>query len=230
MEFIDRIDLFPTPIFRYGFKNIEHHYESIVKFLTNDDIYFADKERNGVQTTDGNLFTYKEMNPVTNLFTECFSDTLDQLGYEREHGITSMWATRHRQGGYHHQHIHRNTFLAAVLYLVDVDNKANGTTFHNSVNALQIQPRINKSKEELIKTVEQVPFIKGTVIVFPSWVQHSTLPSASRYRIMVAANMMPIGRTNADHYDQYYYHDPAEKGYLNLEEHINAGYGKKEST
>jgi hypothetical protein len=227
MEYIDRFDLFPTPVLRYGFKDIELHHENLVKYLARDDLYFKDKERNGVQTTDGDLFNHKEMEPVYNLFTECFNDAMDKLGYEKDHGIISMWATRQRDGGFHHQHIHKNTFLAAVLYLFDIDGTASGTTFHNlNRNLHQIDPRHKKDADRFFKDSENVPFINGTVLVFPGWASHSTIPSPSRYRIMVAANMMPIGRTTSDHYDQYYYHDPKEKGYLNLVDHIKEGYSK----
>ena len=227
MEYFDKFELFPTPVFRYGFNDIEQHYTGIIDHLVKDELYFTERERNGIQTTDGDLFKHKELEPITKLFNECFSDALNKLGYEQGHGITSMWATRHRQGGFHHQHSHKNAFLAAVLYLLDADQVGSGTTFHNmNSNLYQIQPRVSKEKEEYFKASETIPFIQGTVLVFPSFLPHSTLPSPSRYRVIVAANMMPIGRTNADHYDQYYYPDPKVEGYLNLEEHIKAGYGK----
>ena len=49
---------------------------------------------------------------------------------------------------------------------------------------------------------------------------HATGVNDSRYRMMVGANCMPIGRTNTDHYHQYVFPDPEEFGYLPLNEDL----------
>jgi hypothetical protein len=152
---------------------------------------------------------------------------MDRLGYEKDIGITSMWATRQKQGGSHHEHIHTNTFLAGVLYLFDMDGNANGTAFRNhNANLYTIVPRVKKGAKQFFTNQEQIPFEVGTLIVFPAWALHTALPSPTKYRMVLGANCMPIGRTNSDHFNQYVFPDPKEFGFLTLDEHIKSGYNK----
>lgn len=230
VEFLKRHDFFPTPVWKYQFPEFEKHHQQLAKYIANDKLYFTDRETNGMHITDTNLNDTKlhpEMSVVNDFFTSCFEDVMDRLGYEKDIGITSMWATRHKQGGHHHEHIHQNTFLAGVLYLFDMDGTANGTSFVNTnSNLFQIVPRMKKGTEPFFTTHAQMPFVPGTAIIFPGWARHVAMPSPSRYRMIVGANCMPIGRTNSDHYHQYVFPDPKEYGILNLEDDIKAGYIK----
>ena len=64
-------------------------------------------------------------------------------------------------------------------------------------------------------------------MIFPAWAVHHTYPNQSRCRIILGANSMPIGKPNTDHYHQYDFPDPADIGYMNLEDHIKDGYRKR---
>ena len=227
-EFLKRHDFFPTPVWQFQFPEFEKHHKDLAKYVAQDEHYFVDREMNGMHVTDGNLHD-KELHPqlsvVTDFFTSCFENVMDQMGYEKDIGITAMWATRHKKGGHHHEHIHTNTFLAGVLYLFDSDGNANGTAFknHNS-NLYQIVPRLKKGAHQFLTTQQQMPFVAGTAIIFPSWATHVAMPSPSRFRMIIGANCMPVGRTNSDHYNQYVYQEPEK--FLTLEENIKAGYIK----
>jgi hypothetical protein len=229
-NFLDRHDFFPTPVWRYQFPDFQKKQKELTTYLAQNKNFFVERERNGLQITDGNLndkTLHPQLSEVTEFFTSCFEDVMDKCGYEKDIGITSMWATRHKQGGSHHEHVHANTFLAGVLYLFDIDGNANGTAFKNhNANLFQIVPRIKKGARQFFSIQEQIPFVPGTAIIFPSWANHVALPSPSTYRMIIGANCMPVGRTNSDHYDQYVYPKPEEYGYLTLEEHIKAGYIK----
>jgi uncharacterized protein (TIGR02466 family) len=229
-KFLNRFDYFPTPVWRFEMPEFEKHHKELAKYVARDEHYFVEREMNGMHITEGNLHD-KELHPelsiVTDFFTSCFENVMDQMGYEKEIGITSMWATRHKQGGNHHEHVHHNTFLAGVLYLFDMDGNANGTAFKNhNGNLYQIVPRLKKGARQFLTTQEQVPFVAGTAIIFPSWANHVALPSPSKYRMIIGANCMPVGRTNSDHYHQYVFPKPEDFGYLTLEEDIKAGYIK----
>jgi hypothetical protein len=225
---ITRHDLFSSPIWQFKYPNFEQEQYDIINYLMRDELYFTDRERNGLQISEGDLHINDEfLVPVRNFIQSSFEQVMDMAGYEPNCGITSMWATRHRQGGFHHEHSHRNSFLAAVFYVFDDRGGAPGTIFKNdNSNLYQIQPRIKKGSAEFFVSKKEIPFTPGTLIVFPSWMSHYTVPSKSMIRVVLSANCMPIGRTNSDHYDQYEYPNPADIGYVNLEKHIKAGYGK----
>ena len=223
---ITRYDLFPSPIWHFEYPTFERDRHDLVQHLMRDDLYFTDRERNGLQITEGNLHTHDEiLVPVRDFIQESFENVMDMMGYDTKCGMTTMWATRHRRGGFHHEHIHRNTFLAGVFYLFDDDGNAPGTVFRNhSSNLYQIHPRLKPNAPEFLAKVAEVPFVPGTLIVFPAWMNHFTSPSESKVRIIIGANSMPIGKPNADHYHQYDFPDPADIGFMTLDEHIKNGY------
>jgi hypothetical protein len=224
-----RYDLFPTPVWHFQMPNWSDIEEDIVTYLMKDEIYFTQFERNGVQTTDGDLhIKHEKLDPIRDFFQESFEEVMDIMGYDKHSGLTTMWATRTRAGGSHHEHIHRNTFLAGVFYAFDSDGIAQGTGFKNpNSNLFQLSPRAKPESKEFLSSAKVLPFVPGTCIIFPAWAVHNTYPSESRCRIIIGANSMPIGRPNTDHYHQYDFPDPADIGFMNLEEHIQDGYKKR---
>lgn len=227
-DFIERKDLFPTPVWRYKFTDYDQHKESILNYLFRDDIYFSQYERKGVQASEVKLFDVKELEPLRDFLYGCLKDVMVKLGYEPNIGMTSMWANRYKKGGHIHQHFHTNCYLAAVFYAFDGNNQASGTYFHNTgYNQNVIRPRAIDGAREFFVPGELTSFEVGTCTVFPSWAVHSTFPSESNYRIVVATDAMPIGRTNTSHYEQYVYPDPKDFGILDLEQDVHEnGYLK----
>ena len=116
-----------------------------------DSVYFTHLEKNGIQTSDGDLhIRHDTLNPIRDFFQESFEEVMDIMGYDKKCGLTTMWATRARAGGVHHEHIHRNTFLAGVFYAFDSDNAAYGTAFKNpQSNLYQLMPRAKDNSREL---------------------------------------------------------------------------------
>ena len=228
--FMNRIDLFPTPVWCYQFPNFKEDKEKIMQYIDQDHMYFTKAERNGLQVTEGNLHDktlHPQLSKVTDFFQECFEDVMDKCGYAKDIGITAMWATRQKQMGFHHDHIHTNSFLAGVLYVNDVDNNAQGTLFKNPAVGYQvIEPRINRDKAQFFTSEAPMAFIPGMALIFPSWAVHATPMNDSKSRLVFASNCMPIGRANADHYHQYDFPNPKDFGFLPLNEDVKQGYSR----
>jgi hypothetical protein len=226
---INRYNLFPTPVWHFEMPNWKEVEYDTVEYLMQDSVYFTQLEKNGVQTSDGDLhIRHDKLNPVRDFLQSSFEEVMDTMGYDRKCGLTTMWATRARAGGNHHEHIHRNTFLACVFYAFDSDNNAYGTAFKNpQSNLYQLSPRAKEGSREMLTNSAVMPFEVGTCVIFPAWAVHYTYPSPSRCRIIIGANSMPIGKSNTDHYNQYDFPDPADIGYMNLEEHIANGYKRR---
>lgn len=228
-QLVNRFDLFATPVWQYQYNDFQNVRGQLIEHLTRDDVYLTQYEKNGIQTTEGDLHSdpkHEPLIPLRNFMIDCIQDVMVRMGYESDVAITSMWATRQRQGASHHEHIHPNTFLAAVFYLFDADGNANGTSFMSPLTQLkQIQPRRKPGTQEFFPPVEHLPFVPGTCVIFPGWAKHGTFPSPSRYRIMVGVNVMPVGHTNGDHYNQYSFPEQKDIPFLKLDEHRKIGYG-----
>lgn len=210
LNLIKEAFLFPTPIRIYHFTEFEQQKEDLYRYFDQDDIWLVNEKRNNLITTRANLHKDPLLSPFIRFVQAALEDTMSRLGYVGDIGITSAWATRQLKDGHHHYHVHRNSFLSAVFYLRDDSGNAYGTTFHDPNSTFrQIDPPVDRTKEQFYKASITSQFVPGTLTVFPSWAAHSTHPSNSDNRIVVAFNAMPIGKTNTDHYDRYNYQDPA---------------------
>lgn len=226
-ELIDRIDMFPTPVWRYRYSDFSRYKDQLISYFTQDNIFLNNQKKNDLVTTEGNLHRsdVECIQKLRDAFKSCFEDVMYRMGYSEDIGITSMWATKQSSGGFHHQHIHSNSFLAGVFYLYDSDRVAEGTAFINhNANLYQIAPRTRSGSIPYFKPAHVLPFSPGTFAIFPSWAQHMAQPTQSSCRIIVGCNIMPIGKANNDHYDQYEFPDPDEMKYFTYEENIKNGY------
>ena len=84
------------------------------------------------------------------------------------------------------------------------NGNASGTVFPNlGAEKYVIQPAISDKNELMLKSQEEMEFIAGTLVMFPAWATHQTSPTDCNYRIIVGVNIMPIGKSNSDHFDRY---------------------------
>ena len=78
---IARYDLFPTPVWQFKLPNWSEIEMDIVSYLMQDSIYFTQLEKNGVQTSDGDLhLKHDKLNPVRDFFQESFEEVMDIMG------------------------------------------------------------------------------------------------------------------------------------------------------
>ena len=209
-NFVKAIDLYTVPIWIYQYEQFEEDKEFLYNYFDRADIWLDKETHNGLTSTTANLHKTPDLLKFTKFVYSSLEDTMIKCGYQKDIGITSMWATKHARGGFHHQHTHKNSFLSAVFYLRDDTGYANGTTFYNPLSSLyQIRPAVDFNVEEIFKSKVTTSFAQGALIVFPSWLSHSTAPYRGDKRIVIAVNAMPIGKTNMDHFDRYNYSDPA---------------------
>ncbi len=211
MQPVEFRKMFYTPLWKFQYPDFEKDAEFLINYLTEDRHYITNREQNGLQITRANLHKDPQLKRLTDFFHECGKTAMSDMGYLPSCGITSMWATRQRAGGFHHQHHHVNSFLGGAFHLFDVDGCASGTVFGNMDTAKYvIQPAVDPTKELMLKHAEHMPFSPGHLLMFPAWASHLTRPTTSRYRVVVATNIMPIGMTNKDHFDRYNYPDTSD--------------------
>lgn len=205
------LKLFYTPIWQFKYPDFKEDYEFLITYFTNDEIYLQERERNYLQITRANLHRDPRLAKLKDFYIECAKVAMTEMGYIDDVQITSMWATRQAKGGHHHEHIHNNTFIVGLLYLLNVDNGGPGTTFVNSsANLYQMLPTGN-SKPKMFKKDFETTFVPGDFHIFPGWLSHYTKISQSPYRIVVPANFMPVGKTNDDHFDRFNYKELNEE-------------------
>lgn len=209
-RFINEINLFPTTVWAFYYEGFDEYKDQFYQYFDREDVWLSNESYNNLTYTRANLHKELPLEPLTSFVQHSLEDVMVKCGYVKHIGITSMWATLQSKGGFHPQHVHRNSYLSCVFYMRDDSGKAAGTTFHNfNHNLHQIQPAADLNKDQIIKMFATSGFKPGTLLVFPSWLPHSTLPSQTDGRLTVSINSMPIGMTNMHHYDRYNFSDPS---------------------
>jgi uncharacterized protein (TIGR02466 family) len=112
-----------------------------------------------------------------------------RVGYDA-YQITACWATVLARGAAHKLHQHPNNFLSGVYYL-RTHPGADTINFHDprSQTAIIRPPVVELTAENTDQVVVRVN--DGTMLVFPSYLQHSVDPSSSTdERISISFNIM----------------------------------------
>ena len=215
---MEEIKLFSIPIYKFKYSEHIEFKESITSFLDNNNTWQRIHSlATHVDFTNSNLHKMDMFSPINNFIQKNLELVMEDLGFQPNVQVTGMWGTRHRNDQYHHRHSHGNSFLAGIYYL-NGTSKNDGTTFfspHNSHS--QIIPAI--------KTVHKMqnswynPFQEGTLLIFPSWLEHSTTPNkieiTKSIRHILSFNSMPLGPTNTDIFDRYNYQDISNAKMIN---------------
>jgi len=210
--------LFGVPIFR---KKFEKHSEFKNQALE----YFKDKEnfrktsfRPSLLFTSANIHREEVFKPYTEFFINSLKEVMEYTGFVPDIALTGMWGTIHPDGGYHHRHTHYNSFLAGVYYF-DGNSNCSGTTFYNPLAYHNlIVPRIANRAPLNSLNDHTAPFEEGVLIIFPAWLPHTTqqnnVSRTKTYRKILSFNSMPVGATNCDTFDRYYYQDVSNNDQL----------------
>lgn len=112
-----------------------------------------------------------------------------RIGYDA-YQVSACWATVLARGAVHKLHQHPNNFLSGVYY-VRTHPGADTINFHDPRNQTGIirPPVIELTAENTDQVVVRVK--DGTMLVFPSYLQHSVDASASEdERISISFNIM----------------------------------------
>ena len=200
--------LFFTPVWEFVYPDFKNDEEHLVRYLAQDKHYLSQHEKNGLQITHANLHKDEKLKKLKDFILESARSVMNDMGYQPDCGLTSLWATRQRMGGNHHHHIHKNTFIGFSMHVFS-SGQAPGMVFVNSdAGKYQIDPPHDPTKEIMLKQFEFTPFQPGHIFFFPAWATHFTEPNTCDFRMIVAGNIMPIGMSNGDHFDRYNYADP----------------------
>lgn len=203
-------EFFSTPILTKEMTNFQEEKSHVIGWLMDDRNYITSGKKNGLLITDANLHKNPKFRTITDFMRKNVWQMMFKMGYHPDFVITSMWATKQEFGAYHHLHCHKNAFLGSAMY-IHADSPTDGTTFVNPLASMwQMEPKYSAMVQPYVEPSVTMPFDEGTAHVFPGWLQHYTAPNRSNCRIVIAMNVMPVGKTNRDHYDRYEFPDKME--------------------
>ena len=216
-------ELFGIPLYKKRFLDHSFNKKLIMDFLEDEKIYEKNTFRESLKLSHPNIHKENVFAPFVDFVKESLTECFVDMGYVPEFEITAMWATKHNNaGGFHHRHVHGNTFLAGVYYLDGPEN-ASGTNFYNPIHYHRIilPARIPNSQQKF-KGAVTVPWEEGNLVLFPAWLQHDTNQNFSdKYRTILSFNCMPVGKTTYDTFDRYNYQSVENADMVNYKNELD---------
>ena len=191
-------EIFSVPLFE--FSCVVDEQPEIVKELNKDAT--PGDEQNVCSTRD-TLHTEPLFQNFCTKVISAVMNVWDKCGYmDIEPYITSMWGNAMHEGGGIHTHAHSNSFFSGVWYPGNVEIGDNGGGSIKFIDPLtsryQIMPRIRQTNKFNSGEIVIRPK-KGMMLIFPSWLEHSTIPSeTTKPRNSVSFNIWMTGKLGHD--------------------------------
>lgn len=199
---------FSVPFYTDNFAGHAKYKQQAMDYLNKPDTYFNKVSKDPrLKFSTPELYKEPEFAPFLEFFRRCLKVAFVDMGFYPNFEITGLWSSRQEPGMRHHRHTHRNSFFVGTYYLDGEDNSG-GTVFSNPVwGRYVIYPqRIKNTVCKFGGTSDEVQFKEGKLVIWPSWVEHSTKPNNSgRDRTILAFNVMPVGMTTSDPFERYNY-------------------------
>jgi uncharacterized protein (TIGR02466 family) len=189
--------VFATPLFGTTFDNLEIFNkcaDAVLKLLPEERRQGL--VSNGSTATDDHLHTLDEFKELVTLIdTEIGFFFEDYLGLDKnDTHMTCMWSNIQSRRSRHGMHSHPNSFYSGVVYLAippGKENIAGNLIFLDprpaSLTSVADYKKINSLSNSTISIKPET----GMLILFPSWLQHSTdicMLDEGEYRISLSFN------------------------------------------
>ena len=189
---------FSTPIW---INEINNH-ENINKELTN--YLYQEKEKNPEGAKKSNVngwhseeFDLKNEN-LKNFIAEIsknIGSAINDMGWDLESQIakiTSMWSIINKKNAFNEKHHHGNSALSAAYYVKAEQNAGNIVFFDPRQSNVFHHPS-SKEVNNINAQVQSVTPKAGTLVLFPSYLEHKVDPNLSNEdRIVISFNVALI--------------------------------------
>ena len=142
------------------------------------------------------LHKEKRYSKLIDWINKCINEVKEDLKFQCEKfTITQCWLNSAEYGQNHHKHLHPNSFLSGIFYVNDSDSN---TIFFgdNSWNHRKDVIKITPTENPDLEIIHEESSVEGKLILFPSNISHSVLPSCSfsNTRYTLSFNTFPSGK------------------------------------
>jgi len=179
--------LFPTVIYQHDFSQ-----DPEFKLLS-DIIERAPTKPHGLvgwaessyAAGDGKFLNNPLLRGIKSRIQDCVNQYTQDLGLEPI-GITNSWFNKMGKGARVERHRHECSVVSGALY-VHADEGSVPLRLFNHLNGLRMLEHIERN-DFLNEMWHEVPCITGSLVIFPSWLEHDTLTNDTDSRITVSFN------------------------------------------
>ncbi|MDC0232826.1 TIGR02466 family protein [Pelagibacteraceae bacterium] len=189
---------FSTPIWINKISNHESINTELKKFIYNQ------REKNPEGTQKSNIngwhseeFDLKNEN-LKNFISEIsknIGSAVKDMGWDLETQIvkiTSMWSIINNKDAFNEKHHHGNSALSAAYY-IKAEQNAGNIVFYDPRQANVFHHPVSKEVNVVNAQVQSVTPKAGTLVLFPSYLEHKVNPNLSNdERIVISFNIALI--------------------------------------
>jgi uncharacterized protein (TIGR02466 family) len=187
--------LFSVPLWLRKVVDYERINEELLRLISDLESQEPSIKRSNVGGWHSltNLHLNEDFAEIRRIIGTACAQSAESLGFDfsRHHlKFTEMWANRNGPGTYNRAHIHPNTFLSGAYY-VKIPPDAGDIEFYDPIRERAMQSLPLKSDTLLGNQSLEYECEEGSLIIFPSWLQHAVRSNNSEHdRISLSFNMI----------------------------------------
>ncbi len=183
--------LFPSLVYHTPFLTRDE-CERYIKELDDVEKYSPNMQGNPYHTEDKLHLLNDSWKKLSDRVIEVINSVADHQKIKRDSFYTTcMWANISQVKEYFHKkHVHPNSFFSSIIYLRG--NQSSSTIFYDPRSQSKvIQPDYSEIND-FNSTAYHLPFIEGSMAIFPSWLPHSVSgnDNDNHHRITISSNSM----------------------------------------
>ena len=196
---MEKIEILPQFVFKFEC-NDEKLISDIISNLKNEEWV---TNSNNYITKNNRLEKNEQYKKLYEWFDNCLSEVKDELKLECDKlKITQSWANKSLVTNWHHPHVHSNSLISGIFYLVDSDactwfSIDSIWNFHRyGLGDFKYQILKPNFDQNLTKIIHKEKTVSGNLIIFPSSLYHSVDEhmSLNTERYTISFNTFPCGK------------------------------------
>lgn len=186
-------NLFPTLVSVYDsifLDDVQKIYPIIKQTVHDGGVEYCNLQQGGPSVTSYPMGSFFDklpdeiQVPLLQKIQYCLLDYATKLG-ESNFRVTNSWFNIQYECSALHEHVHPGSIVSGALY-VNVDEGSSSLRFKN------INPYAHFSEHVTLTDYncdyEEFEPKNGTLVLFPSWLPHYSLPNTSKERVVISFN------------------------------------------
>lgn len=167
------VGLFPTPVGIYELDvDVDQIYEKILTF-TSRPHGLLDQSKSSFEE-DGSILYDPDLKDLREQIDICIQDYTDQVCLQPIM-ITGSWYNQMERGCRVNLHRHEGSVVSGAFYL-DVDEDTVPLRFRSPLSPYKMNDLYERFDSQFASVGVMMPPKKGTLLLFPSWLEHETDP------------------------------------------------------
>ncbi len=143
-----------------------------------------------------NLEQDSRFDSLKKLILDKIPEIADRLGLDSPTcDIPSMWLNHYTENQFIHPHWHVNSWLSGVYYPYGCESSP--ISFETPLPCPTISPSI-KRRSEFNQEIAEYRLKTESLLIFPSWLRHYTVPTGPEEKLSIAFNIWPRGLLQSD--------------------------------